>query len=117
MSQQLELGNGSLEMRLGQVADEFTDHVHGEQPDVEDYVPGVIQTWPRSCGRCFQALQVLEPLFLPGWSPAWAAGQLSLARCWFPAAWAISADLRGGSGRYGHRLRGGAGLTGPAGGR
>jgi eukaryotic-like serine/threonine-protein kinase len=61
MSRQLELGNGSLEARLGQVADEFTDRINrGERPEVEDYA----RRYPEMAGvlrQVLPALQVMGP--------------------------------------------------------
>src|SRR5438045_3261015 len=61
MSGQVELGNGSMEARLGQVADEFTDRVNrGERPEVEDYA----RCYPEMAGvlrQVLPALQVMGP--------------------------------------------------------
>ncbi len=82
MSQQLELGNGSLEARLGQVADEFTDRINrGERPVVEDYA----RRYPELADilrQVLPALQVLEPCSLPGGpSLAQAAGEVLVSGC------------------------------------
>jgi serine/threonine protein kinase/Flp pilus assembly protein TadD len=61
MSERLELGNGSMEARLGQVADEFTDRVNrGERPEVEDYA----RRYPEMAAvlrQVLPALQVMGP--------------------------------------------------------
>jgi tetratricopeptide (TPR) repeat protein len=66
MSEQLELGNGSMEALLGQVADEFTDRINrGERPEVEDYA----RRYPEMAEvlrQVLPALQVMGPGSAPG---------------------------------------------------
>jgi serine/threonine protein kinase len=61
MSERLELENESVEARLGQIADEFTDRINrGDRPDVEDYA----RRYPEMAvilRQVLPALQVMGP--------------------------------------------------------
>ena len=88
MSQQLELGNGSMEALLGQVADEFTDRINrGEQPDVEDYA----RRYPEMAAILRQVLPALQVMGPGSASGRAQAGTGRCAKSWCPGAWATSA--------------------------
>jgi serine/threonine protein kinase len=82
MSEQLELGNGSMAARLGQVADEFTDRINrGERPEVEDYA----RRYPEMAEVLRQVLPTLQVMG-PGSAPvepggAEAAGEVLVSGC------------------------------------